>query len=480
MNDFATQTEQTSTTTFADLGINESLRAALERLNMAVPTDVQIKMIPHALAGRDCLTRVSTGAGKTNAYLLPILQTITPGGGMQALIIQPTRALALQLQRNIGRFSPDCEVTTAVAGGGRRRQPTSEILAAKPDILIATVRGAEDVTRHAEADWSHLRCVVIDEADAITEDTDPDLLRDIVEALPAQRQVLILAGVWTAAVEQLANTLLRDPQRLEAAAAPRTGGARQTCFEVPAGSKLDVLISYCKQERPKLAIVMLGSDDEADDILHHVERARISCRWIGQRPRSRSRDARGRSGRRPETELIFATDPAPRRLSTIPATHLIHYDLPADADTYVFRLEQAARLRRRGQVIAFVEPDQRDLLDEIERKLGAPIERAEAPKPRQRTRQRGDERRKPDARRDRDRSEPRRERGGRRESRSARPGDARSQPQAGAEAFQPRGRLNQLLYRDPELEARGIRPPRRTLGARFRTARRPRPLRRPD
>ncbi|GEM_PF-3546744 len=479
MNDSVTPTEQSSTATFADLGIHNTLRTALERLNMAVPTDIQVKMIPHALAGRDCLARVSTGAGKTNAYLLPILQTITPGDGLQALVIQPTRALALQLQRNIGRFSPDCEVATAVAGGGRRRQSVSDLLEGNPDIVIATVRGAEELAGHADADFSHLRYVVIDEADAITEECDPERVRKIAEGLPESHQTFILAGSWTEPVEALAAALLHEPARVEAdATGPRAHGVRQTVFEVPADRKLDVLISYCKQEKPKLTIVLLRPETDADEVLHHVDRARISCRRIDER-RKGAREARGRSGRRPQTELIFASDPPPRRLSTIPATHLIHYDLPADADTYIHRLEQAARLRRRGEVIAFVEPDEAELLEEIEQRLGHAFERAEAPEPRKRSsRHRGERDRSADRR---EKSDSRRERGDRRGGRSARGADGRSKsPRSEATPPQPRGRLNQLLYRDPDLEARGIRPPRRTLGARFRTNRRPRPLRRPD
>jgi superfamily II DNA/RNA helicase len=459
MNDTAHEAQDRETGGFEELGLDANLITALERLKLDAPTGIQQQVIPAVLEGRDCLARASSGAGKTNAYLLPILQTVTSGEGLQVLVIQPTRSIAQQLERNMKRFAPERPVRTGVAAGGRRTRNEPDPLADDPDVLIATPRGVNELVRKGRCDWSKLRLFVIDETDAILDDRGLEPLQQIHAALPAEHQTIVIAGVLDQAVRTLAGELLRDPVEFDPPPTPpRAISASQGYFAVEPDEKFDVLVTFCKQKAPKLAIVFVNTEEQGRELARRLDRVRIVCRWIGERRPPGRRDRR--SSRAP-SEAIVAADPAPRRITTIPASHLLHYELPEDADGYMQRLEQVARLRRGGAVIAFVEPDQTALIESIAERIDKPIKKLETPQ-------------RPEGRREGRRGKPT-------SKSSSRPSESKPTPAppTATDREDERGRLNKLLLRDTELEERGVRPPRRTLGSRFRPNRRGKPLRRP-
>lgn len=454
MNETIEESQDAANADFEALGIKPDLIAALERLRLDAPTEIQRQMIPAVLDGKDCLARAHSGAGKTNTYLLPILQTVTPGEGLQAMVILPTRSIALQFQRNLQRFAPEKPLQTAVALGGRSSHDQPDPLSQSPEALIATPRGAGSLTRRSDHDWSALRILVIDEADAILDERGSDQLEQVHDALKHEYQTILLTGSLDEPVRALADKMLRDPVEIDMPPGkPRSTSASQSYFAVEPDEKFDALVSFCKQESPKLALVLTNTDEQARMLTQRLERVRVTCRWIDERSDPKRREQRGRRQPRDRSEVIVVNDPAPRRLSTIPASHLLHYEMPDAIDTYMHRLEQASRLRKQGEIIAFVEPSQETMLAEIEQRIGKTMKKREPLK------------RPPRRQRDQ-KSEP-----------------VRSQPTRETTPSQPetdvRGRLNKILRPNEELEARGVKPPARTLGSRFRTNRRGKPLRRP-
>lgn len=496
MNEAAPHPNDVENSEFSKLGVGAALVSALVRLRMDAPTEIQVSVIPVALEGRDCLARASTGAGKTNAYLLPILQNLKSGDGLQALIVQPTRALAQQLDRNIKRFAPDCEVGVAVATGARRGRDEEGPLDGNPEIVIATPRGASDLIRaNADRDWSNVRTVVIDELDAILDDSGADHLKKLGEALSHEHQTILLTSEIDEPVRELADKLLSDP--FEAGVEPGPPRALETAqnyYAIGDDDKFDVLITFCKQQKPKLAIVMVNNEDEGHEMVDRLGRVHVTCRWIDERRSHGGRDQGGgrRPGGRDTSEVIVACDPAPRRMSTIPASHLVNYDIPENPDIYLQRLEQAGRLRRAGEVITFVEGGQDDLREAIEERIGKPLTLRETPQRpehlrRERSDSRGGQRGDRGGQGERGDRGDRGGRGGPRGGRGDRKtgggrssgggsssGSSKSKPSNAAT-----GRLNKTLHRDGELEDRGVKPPPRTLGSRFRPNSKPKRLRRP-
>ena len=480
MNEFENNTPDSDQRDFQALGLSPELIAALERLNIDAPTDLQRQVLPTVFAGRDLLVRALTGAGKTNTYLLPILQKVVPDQGCQAIVVQPTRALALQFQRNLQRFSPEKPLRSVVLLGGKDHEEETDPLRKNPEVIITIPHGGTVLADRIDQDWAALKMLVVDEVDAILEDRGPQALEKLHNALPGERQTMLLAGDLNDDVRALAAMLLREPEEIDTVPMqPRASLAEHSYFAVTVDDKFDALLSYCKQEAPKLAIILAADETTGREIAYRLERARVNCRWIDER-QSRGRRDQSRHRSRSTTEAIIACDPAPRRLCTIPATCLLNYDMPRDADTYMHRLEQASRLRKNGDVISFIEPEQEALVAEIEERLGKSLMKREPlaiPERRQRTgRGQGDSRGRSS---------------GRSSSREGRTSDKPSyastppSPQTADSENVPAkpqpspsgGRHNEPLIRDEELDARGIQPPPRTLGSRFRTNRRNKPLR---
>lgn len=441
---------ETQSTEFENLGLDPALVSALQSLKLDRPTEAQRRIVPLVLEGKDVLARATTGAGKTNAYLLPIIQRTQRGQGLQALILQPTRALALQMERNLRRLARRRPLRIAVACDGGRDRARRNPLAGRPDVLIATPQAAVSLLRR-RWDWTTVRLLVIDEADVIVDERGPEPIRRIHQAFDHEHQTLLLAGELDPGVRELAAEVLRDPvEVITEPGTPRGLAAEHSYCEVEPDERFEALVAFCRQQRPSLAIVFAADADAARQLNKRLIQARIDSRWIGER-RSRRRHGGRREpgGGRGRSAVIVAHDPAPRQLTTIPASHVLHYDLPGDPDVYLQRLEQAARLRKNGRVISFLRPGQHELRQALEQRLGRPLQRLETP------------------------------------GRPSRPRPQReeSKPSSEAAPAQPAaqntgGRLSEPLCRDAELEARGIRPTPRTLGSRFRTTRRSRPLRR--
>ena len=298
MSDIIENNHETAEADFNALGVEAALISALERLRIEAPTEIQQKMIPSVLAGRDVLARACTGAGKTNTYMLPILQTVEPGAGVQVIVVQPTHSLSLQLQRNMSRFSPEKPLKAAVVGGGHGGRDSESALANNPDVIITIPRGATTLAKQAGLDLSTVKLLVIDEADAIIEGRGADYLRSMHELLEHEHQTIVLSGEMNEAVRELAEAVLRDPLEIESTHTPiRALSAKHSYFETPADDKFEALLSFCKQEKPKLAIVLTNDEETGREIAHRLERAYVECRWIHERQGRgrRDRDDRGKS-----------------------------------------------------------------------------------------------------------------------------------------------------------------------------------------
>jgi len=444
---------------FAELGLEADLVEAVERARLETPTQVQRELIPLALLGRDCLVRVRPGSGKTNAYILPMVQRMKPGGGLQALVLLPTGALAERVERFVARFAHVRRLrTTALTARGRSRHEPDPLLH-PPECLISTPRSVLEALTSSKLDPAGIRLVVLDEVDSMLDGDHGQTLRDVLDRLGPERQTIVLASELSDPVRELAGQYLREPETIDVAADESRVRAVEHCLvTVEPGAEFDALVAYCKTERPRLAIVFANQETTARELAHRLSGVGCDARWVGQRRRPpRGRDRSDRRRERAEIEVVTASDPPEHRLSTIPATHVLHYESPADADSYLHRIERCARLLGPRISVVFADSRHQQLLDEIEARLRASLRRLEMPvRPPRPT------------------------------PRPAVPREARPAPlPAPAPPLAPaplplsnyvEPRLLEVLHRDEQLEARGIRPVPRTLGSRFRARRARRPV----
>lgn len=490
-------------TGFLSLGLSPKLVDLLVERKIDAPTEIQRQLIPQVLAGRDCRAITRTGSGKTNAYLLPLLQMVRPGEGLQALILLPTREVAAQAQRNLERHAQvfPLYVRVATSSRGRPVHPPRERdqerrPGAVPDILLGTPGAIRGLARHEKLDLSTVRVVVLDEADSLLEGSSPEAIQELINHAAAERQIIIFASEFDETLTALADRNQRDPVLVEAQ--PQStpiADVDQRVLPVAPDRRYEAVMGLLKHEHCKAVCVFAAHDNDAEKLAHRLARAGIEPRWLnGQRlddrrpPRRderRGRDGRheggregGRDGGRegggrhhPPT-VYLSIDPAPRRLSATMLTHAVHLDLPRNPDVYAERIERCARLNRRGFSMLLLTPRDAETLALVEARVGKALTPYS-----------------PEWARGFGPNEPREEtrgRGGRREGRG---GERRERPPASAghaaggvhgapvthvsptQAERPCSqRLLQPMRRNAEIEAAGIPPLPRTLGSRFRPA----------
>ena len=366
--------------TFASLGLAEPILRALAKQNFEIPTPIQAGTIPQLLAGHDLLGVAQTGTGKTAAFALPILQHLAASPrrprpfSTSCLILAPTRELALQIDAAIRSFANGQPISTCVILGGVGRRPQEERMRRGPDIVVGTPGRIRDLmgTKHLRLD--QVTHFVLDEADRML---DLGFIRDIrhvVAALPTQRQSMLFSATMPAEVSQLANSFLRDPQRVEVTPDVRTPEKiEQHVHFVDASGKRALLTRLLEDPELARVIVFTRTKHGANKVADHLTAARVQTEALhgnkSQAAREKSLD-RFRSGR---ARVLVATDIASRGIDVTGISHVINFDLPVEPESYVHRIGRTARAGNSGIAISFCDHTERAALRAIERVAGVTL-----------------------------------------------------------------------------------------------------------
>jgi ATP-dependent RNA helicase DeaD len=356
---------------FADLQLRPELQRALDALGYEEPTPIQRETIPPLLAGRDLLGQAATGTGKTAAFALPLLQRLTPGTRHpQALVLVPTRELAIQVSEAIHRYGRELGARVLPIYGGQPILRQIRALEAGIDVVVATPGRAIDHLTRRTLVVSALQVVVLDEADEMLDMGFAEDIEAILQAVPEQRQTVLFSATMPARINGLVKRYLDDPVRVHIRREPTSGEAslvRQVAYLVPRAHKASALGRLLDVESPSAALVFCRTREEVDTLAETMTargyRAEALHGGMTQDQRDRVM-ARVRSG---AAELLVATDVAARGLDIDQLTHVVNYDVPSAPDSYVHRIGRVGRARREGVAITLVEPRQHRLLKTIER-----------------------------------------------------------------------------------------------------------------
>ncbi len=369
-----------TTPTFASLGLAEPILRALDTQGFATPTPIQAGAIPALLEGDDLLGIAQTGTGKTAAFALPILQHLNdrPGRarpfGTRCLILAPTRELALQIEAAIRSFAANLKVSTAVILGGVGRRPQEERMRRGPDIVVGTPGRIRDLmnTQHLRLD--EVTHFVLDEADRMLDLGFIRDIRKIVSVLPQVRQSLLFSATMPTEIGELAKAFLRNPRRVEMTPEVRTPEKiAQYVYFVDTTGKRALLTRLLEDPAMERVIVFTRTKHGANRVAEHLDAAGVRTEALhgnkSQSAREKSLD-RFRSGR---ARVLVATDIASRGIDVPAITHVINFDLPVDAESYVHRIGRTARAGAGGIAIAFCDHTERSALRAIERMTGAAL-----------------------------------------------------------------------------------------------------------
>ncbi|MEO9191366.1 MAG: DEAD/DEAH box helicase [Acetobacteraceae bacterium] len=369
-----------SSNNFASLGLAEPLLRALSQSGFTEPTPIQIKAIPPLLEGRDIVGVAQTGSGKTAAFALPMLQHLAANPAPQrpftarALILAPTRELALQIEESVNTLGAGMRRRVVAILGGMSRSGQVRRMQSGADIVVGTPGRICDLMATRELRLDQVRHFVLDEGDRMLDLGFIKDIRRIVAALPVERQSSLFSATMPTEVRRLAEGMLRDPVRVEIAGTTTTvPRIEQHVHIVGSSAKRALLGSLLADPALSRVIVFTRTKHTANKVAEHLEAGGVNVDALhgnkSQPARNKALD-RFRSGR---ARVLVATDIAARGIDVTGISHVINFDLPAQAEDYVHRIGRTARAGAAGIAISFCDPAERGTLRAIERMTGAPM-----------------------------------------------------------------------------------------------------------
>ncbi len=357
---------------FAELGLGPKLLKTLASLGYEEPTPIQATAIPHLLEGRDLLGLAATGTGKTAAFALPLLQLIEPGGKVpSALILAPTRELAVQVAQAVHKYGREVGVEVLPIYGGQSFSQQLKVLRRGVDVVVATPGRALDHIRRGTLKLGSLQFLILDEADEMLDMGFAEELDAILAEVPEQRQTLLFSATLGPRISTIASKHLNDPVEVRIAGIPEDDDdvplIRQLAYIVRRPHKLAALGRVLDLESPEASLVFCRTRNDVDELVESLNgrgyRAEAMHGGLSQEQRDRVMNKR-RNGR---VDLLVATDVAARGLDITHLTHVVNYDVPAAAKQYVHRIGRVGRAGREGTAITLAEPREHVLLKNIER-----------------------------------------------------------------------------------------------------------------
>ena len=366
-------------TTFSSLGIAEPILTALTDYGYEIPTVIQEKAIPAGLAGRDVLGSAQTGTGKTCAFGVPILQRLAQKGAGQAiraLILTPTRELAIQIDDNLHAYGKNLPLTEAVIFGGVGQTPQVEQLKRGVDILTATPGRLLDLSGQGLLDLSGVEIFVLDEADRMLDMGFIHDVRRVIKLLPQKKQTMFFSATLPPEIMDLVDTLLHDPVR--AAAAPVSTPVeviRQEVCLVDRGNKTSLLLAILDQEQVGNALVFTRTKHGADKVARDLNRKGVAAAAIHGNKSQTARQESLRKFKAGEVRGLVATDIAARGLDIEDLAFVFNYNLPEVPETYIHRIGRTGRAGKGGTAISFCDYGEMPMLRDIEKLLKKPIPR---------------------------------------------------------------------------------------------------------
>lgn len=366
---------------FKDFPLKDEIKEALLRRGITAPTPIQAAALPLALEGKDLIGQARTGTGKTLAFALPIAQALEAskerGRLPRALVLTPTRELALQVSGELQAVAPHLKVVTVYGGTGYGKQ--KEELARGADVVVATPGRALDYLRQGALDLSQVRIAVLDEADEMLSMGFEEEVEAILSATPKERQTLLFSATLPSWAKKLAERYMKSPVVINVV---REEGITYQEEAIPApGDRLSLLSDVLFVKAPKRAIVFTRTKAETEEVATGLLRLGHPARAIHGDLSQTDRERVMRAFREGEVRVLVATDVAARGLDIPEVDLVVHYRFPDKPETYQHRSGRTGRAGRGGEVVILYGPRERRELSELERAVGRTLKRVNPPTP---------------------------------------------------------------------------------------------------
>lgn len=370
-----------TSTTFKDLGIRDSVLRGLEAMGFEQPTDIQAKLIPPALEGRDLIGQAKTGTGKTAAFGIPIICNCAKDLPMQALILVPTRELAAQVNAELDELARFTPINPACIIGGESMQKQSRDVKRGGHIIVGTPGRVMDMYGRRQIHFDNIRFVVLDEVDRMLDIGFREDIRKILKEIRSDHQTVFVSATISEEIERLGRKFMKpDAQKIVTVAGSLTvSQVQQEYLPVEPWDKRALLLHLLRNEQPDTVLVFCRTKATVDKLSRYLRDKGVEARAIhGDMPQGK-RTKVMHSMREGKLNVLIASDLAARGLDIEHITHVVNYDLPEDPEVYVHRIGRTARAGRTGLAWSFVTSEEGQRLTEIEKLTGVLIEKMEYP-----------------------------------------------------------------------------------------------------
>ncbi len=360
---------------FADLGLSEGLLKSLEKQGYIHPTPIQEKAIPIGMSQKDLIGCAQTGTGKTLAFVVPLIEHLKGTQGTQAVILCPTREIAMQTHEAIEKVGGPLKIHSVSIIGGRRMQGQIQALRQGVQILVATPGRLVDHMERRNVNLSHIRYLVLDEADHMLDLGFLPQMRKILRAVPEKRQTMMFSATFPHEISQLASQYLKNPERVEVVPPGTTAeGVEHTLYLLEPQDKRQAILNLLEQEKRYTLIFtrtrldaewlsrLLATQGHAVDALHadrsQGERIQILDKF-----------------KKKEFQMLVATDIMARGIDVKGIDHVVNYDIPQTPEDYVHRIGRTARLHATGHASTLASWVEMHFVEAIEKQIGFPLPR---------------------------------------------------------------------------------------------------------
>lgn len=360
---------------FESLGLDERLLRSLKEVGYETPSAIQFATIPLLMQGRDVVGLAQTGTGKTAAFALPILSRIEPGLGVpQALVLAPTRELALQVCEAFESYAKHLNVHLLPVYGGQAYGQQLSALRRGVDIVVGTPGRIMDHMKRGSLDLTQVKYLVLDEADEMLKMGFAEDVETILADTPDEKQVALFSATMPPQIRRISQQYLNDPEEIKIAAKTQTStNITQRYIVVSYMQKLDALTRVLEVEEFDGVIVFTRTRGDSETVAEKLRARGYSAAAINGDIAQNVRERTVQALKSGKLDILVATDVAARGLDVDRISHVINYDLPIDTESYVHRIGRTGRAGRTGDAVSFVTPKERRLLNAIEKATKQPL-----------------------------------------------------------------------------------------------------------
>lgn len=370
----------TDISTFTALGLAESRVAVLEAMGWSRPTPIQQQAIPPVLEGKDIVGVAQTGTGKTGAFMLPALEQIKAGDGLQILVLCPTRELAQQVMEETENLAKGTAIRASAIYGGVGYGPQLDSLDRGDEVIIATPGRLIDLMNRGKAKLKKVRFLILDEADKMLDMGFRPQIESVVRGLGERPQTLLFSATMPNGVHDLALRMTRDPVWVEVTpSGTKAEGIEELAYSVRPDRKPDLLLHLLEQPGWDQVLVFSRTKVGADALKARLDQAGVSCDVIHSDRQMKHRTGAIDGFSDGSVRVLVATDIAQRGLDIEGISHVVNYDVPLDPEDYVHRIGRTGRAGADGQAVTFVTAADLGAYRTLEYRLGRSLERIHHP-----------------------------------------------------------------------------------------------------